>query len=165
MILRPKSVDSRLQIDVNSIAPISLKTIAPSDSATEIDMNDCPATTASAPAGARSAIPNHISVAIEDEIIGNADNFNSGSADSLYGEKGGLIQDRYFSFDGVRSLLHLLFERSSAHVNKRAESRQMIALVSESKPSEDYLVSAGFCFLLSLLAQEDPQVAACETMA
>jgi len=41
----------------------------------------------------------------------------------------------------------------------------MISLVSESKPLQDYLVSAGFCFLLSLLAQENPQVAACGTMA
>ena len=41
----------------------------------------------------------------------------------------------------------------------------MISLVSESKPSQDDLVRAGFRFLLSLVAQENPQVAACGTMA
>ena len=53
-------------------------------------------------------------------------------------KKGGLIQDRNFLFDGVRSLFHLLFERSSAHVSKRPESRQMISLVPESEPTQDY---------------------------
>ena len=41
----------------------------------------------------------------------------------------------------------------------------MISLVSESKPSQDYLVRAGFCFLLSVVPQEHPQVAACWAMA
>jgi hypothetical protein len=58
----------------------------------------------------------------------------------------------------------LLFERSSAHINKRPECRQMPSLVSESKPSQDDVVRAGFRFLLSLMAQENTQVAACGTM-
>ena len=110
-------------------------------------------------------IPNHIAVAIEDEVVGNADNFDIGSADSLCGEKGRLIQDWNFLCDGVRCPLHLLLKRRSAHSGECPESRQMISLVSESKPSQDYLVSAGLCFLLSLLAQENPQVTACGTMA
>ena len=32
----------------------------------------------------------------------------------------------------------------------------MISLVSESKPSQDYLVSAGFCFLLSVGGARKP---------
>src|ERR1700676_1378247 len=60
-------------------------------------------------------IPNHIAVAIEDEVVGNADNFDISSADSLSGEKGRLIQDWNFLYDGVRSLLHLLLKRRGAH--------------------------------------------------
>jgi hypothetical protein len=41
----------------------------------------------------------------------------------------------------------------------------MLPLVSESKPSQDDVVRAGFRFLLSLVAQENTQVAACGTIA
>ena len=41
-------------------------------------------------------IPNHIAVAIEDEVVGNADNFDIGSAEFLCDKKGRLIQDRNF---------------------------------------------------------------------
>ncbi len=82
-------------------------------------------------------VSNQVAVAIEDEEVGNADNLDIGSADSLRGKKGGLIQDRNFLFDGVRSLSHLLVERSGAHIGKRPESRQMVSLVPESEPTQD----------------------------
>ena len=110
-------------------------------------------------------ISNHIAVAIEDEVVGNADNFDIGSAKFFPYKKGRLIQSGNFLLYCVRSLSHVLVERSSAHVDKRPESRQMISLVSESKPSQDDVVRAGFRFLLSLVAQENTQVAACGTMA
>ena len=60
-------------------------------------------------------IPNQIAAAIENEEVGNADNFDLGSTDCFLDKKGRPIQDWNFICDGVRSLFYMLVERVGSH--------------------------------------------------
>jgi hypothetical protein len=101
-------------------------------------------------------VSDYIAAAIEDEVVGNADDLDIGSTDSLPYEKGGLIYGRNSLLNCVRCLRQMLVERGGCRVCDCFQSSQMVSLVFATKPTQNYFVGTGFRFLLSVVPQEHP---------
>jgi hypothetical protein len=107
---------------------------------------------------------NNLRITVEDEEIGNTDNFDFGSAEHRACQESRLIQDGHFFGDGISRFLRLLVQRGVAHIGESSECRQMVFLVPESEATQDLIVGTGSDFLFAVVPKEDPQIAACRTM-
>src|SRR5271163_2219194 len=96
-------------------------------------------------------IPYQISITVEDEKIGNTDDFDFGSAEHRVCQESGLIEDGHFLGDSISRLLHLLVQGGVAHIGESPEGGQMVFLVPESEATQDLIVRAGSDFLFSLV--------------